>query len=206
MSRVRRRASLPPSECVYLCSLSGRALRERVSALHRAGWSLGDIGHAWNPPKHRSTLKTWVDANPTPPTHTQPPLPSPSSPSSSSHSSHSSFIRTPENLNLPTPTSSAPAASSSASAFRTPVGARRPRRVFDEVTIDASTRDKIRSLAPLARRYRARANPHGAYAVANEELTQICRELFYNGTTVRELAEVAGVTYRAMARRLGVSK
>jgi hypothetical protein len=213
MSRVRRRASLPPSECVYLRELSGRALRERVSALHRAGWSLGDIAHAWDPPKQRSTVKTWADANLPEHTHSHPPLPSPSS-SSLSSSSSSSFIRTPENLKSTTsstsstssPTSSAAPSATTAAAFRTSVGVRRQRRVFDSKTIDSATRERIRSLAPLARRYRARANPSGAYAVANEELTELCKDLFHNGTTVRELAETAGVTYRAMARRIGVSK
>ena len=222
MSRVRRRVSLPPSECVYLRALSGALLRSRVRELYALGWSLGDIAHAWDPPKHRSTIKTWVDAP-----HTPSLL---SSSSSSSSSSHSSFIGTPEKNEFPStpapssaPSETAPAlitpseaarlaltsssSSSSALLIRTAERSnRRERRVFTHRTLDTATRAKISDLAPLARRYRARANPYGAYAVANEELTVICKDLFESGTTVRELAEAAGVTYRAMARRLGVSK
>jgi hypothetical protein len=103
--------------------------------------------------------------------------------------------------------SSASASSASALLIRTAAqDHRRERRVFTHKTLDTATRAKISQLAPLARRYRARANPYGVYAVANEELTVICKDLFENGTTVRELAEAAGVTYRAMARRIGVSK
>jgi DNA-binding Xre family transcriptional regulator len=40
-------------------------------------------------------------------------------------------------------------------------------------------------------------------AIANAELEKICRELNARNVSVKELAEAAGVTYRAMARRLG---
>jgi hypothetical protein len=40
-------------------------------------------------------------------------------------------------------------------------------------------------------------------AIANTELGQICLDLYAKNVTVRELAAAAGVTYRAMARRLG---
>jgi hypothetical protein len=40
-------------------------------------------------------------------------------------------------------------------------------------------------------------------ATANEELTIICTRLYESNVTVRELSAAAGVTYRAMARRLG---
>lgn len=61
---------------------------------------------------------------------------------------------------------------------------------------------RIAELAPLARRYRARANPNGAYALANEELTQLCCSLYDQGVSIRELAHFAGVTYKAMERRV----
>ena len=69
--------------------------------------------------------------------------------------------------------------------------------------IDPTTRSRIQELAPLARRYRAKMNPASVEALANDELTGICMRLIDENVTVRELAEAAEVTYRAMARRLG---
>lgn len=69
--------------------------------------------------------------------------------------------------------------------------------------IPEPTRERIASLAPTARRFRARVAPLSSPALANAELTAICTSLHANGVTVRELANAAGVTYRAMARRLG---
>jgi hypothetical protein len=54
--------------------------------------------------------------------------------------------------------------------------------------------------------YRARANPSGKYAIANNELTSLCKDLYQRGASIKELALAAGVTYRAMARRVGVGK
>jgi hypothetical protein len=62
---------------------------------------------------------------------------------------------------------------------------------------------QIKALAPLARRYRAKMNPSSPEAIANLSLTEICISLIESNVTVKELAEAAGVTYRAMARRLG---
>jgi hypothetical protein len=174
---------LPQEECVLLRTLSGPALRSRVSALHSSGWSLQAIANAWDPPKQRSTIRTWTGA---PPSHT-PPIPSPSSSASSS---------------------TLVAAEKSRSAHSAAESARRARREFDPASpvLDATTKREIRRLAPLARRYRARANPDGIYARSNDALTLIVKEQFARGATVRELATAAGVTYRAMARRIGVSK
>jgi hypothetical protein len=62
---------------------------------------------------------------------------------------------------------------------------------------------QIKALAPLARRYRAKMSPASSEAMANLSLTEICMSLVESNVTVKELAEAAGVTYRAMARRLG---
>jgi hypothetical protein len=63
----------------------------------------------------------------------------------------------------------------------------------------------IRDLAPLARKYRSRI-PEGAPAYqANQALTLICKALHADGVTIQELADVAGVSYRAMAKRVGKS-
>jgi hypothetical protein len=46
-------------------------------------------------------------------------------------------------------------------------------------------------------------SPSSEEARANDELTSVCVSLINDNVTVRELAAAAGVTYRAMARRLG---
>ena len=82
-----------------------------------------------------------------------------------------------------------------------PVGyvSRRPR----SPGIPEETRERIASLAETARRYRAKMNPSSPEAIANSTLTEICLDLYARSVPVRELANAAGVTYRAMARRLG---
>lgn len=62
---------------------------------------------------------------------------------------------------------------------------------------------RISALSPLARRYRAKMAPNTPEAIANRELTELCTFLVEQNVTVKELAAAAGVTYRAMARRLG---
>jgi hypothetical protein len=64
----------------------------------------------------------------------------------------------------------------------------------------------IRDLAPIARTYRAKMPSNSSAAVANDQLTAICIRLHTNNVTVRELAIAASVTYRAMAKRLGLTK
>lgn len=185
---------LPEVERAYLCSLSSALVRERARALHAAGWSLASIAEAWSPPRQRSTIRAWV-LSPTPPepapSFTQPlPLPS----SSSSSSSSSSLIEAGEKADLE---QSAPAQARAKIRVR--------RRVYDpdNPKISAAQKKRISNLAPLARRYRARTPQNGTYSRANRELTDLCRTLYYSGASVRELSLAAGVTYRAMARRVG---
>jgi hypothetical protein len=61
----------------------------------------------------------------------------------------------------------------------------------------------IKTLAPIARTYRAKMSSNSSAAVSNDQLTAICIRLNQSGVSVRELAEAAGVTYRAMVKRLG---
>jgi hypothetical protein len=63
-------------------------------------------------------------------------------------------------------------------------------------------RREIRDLAPVARRYRANSNPHGSIAVSNRRLTEICVTAHRRGASIPELAAAAGVTYKAMERRV----
>lgn len=66
--------------------------------------------------------------------------------------------------------------------------------------------DLIRSIAPVARTYRAKMANSSAAAVANDQLTAICLRLHANGVPIKELAEAAGVTYRAMYKRVRLTK
>lgn len=68
--------------------------------------------------------------------------------------------------------------------------------------VPPSLKDKIRELSILARQYRANTSPNSRYALANLELTQIARTLKNQGVSTAEIASAAGVTYRAMAKRL----
>lgn len=69
-------------------------------------------------------------------------------------------------------------------------------------SIPSATRTRIAELAPLARRFRAKTSPFSVYALANAELSEICVGLYERGVAVQDLAEAAGVTYRAMLRRV----
>ena len=68
---------LPKSEALFLASLSKEQLWRRVKDLNDAGWTLQSIADAFDPPRRRSTIRSWVikdtpecvfvTATPTPP-------------------------------------------------------------------------------------------------------------------------------------------
>lgn len=60
----------------------------------------------------------------------------------------------------------------------------------------------IQELAPIARAFRARMSRTSAAAVANDRLTALCILQYQNGVSIKELAQAAGVTYRAMYKRI----
>ena len=72
----------------------------------------------------------------------------------------------------------------------------------DTPEISADALYEIRTLAPLARGYRSRMASTSAAAVANSRLTDICLKLHKDGVGITELAHAAGVTYRAMYKRI----
>lgn len=174
----KKKIDLPPEEVSILSTLSGQQLRSRVRDLYDAGWPLSSIGEALTPPKPRSTIHLWVKQS------SPSSLPIPSSPPSSD----SSTLGTPENSLLDTQSDQHQR--------------RRRRRLYTEPTISPQDLATIRRLSPLARRYRSKANPSGQYAIANQDLTILCRSLYKSGTSIRELAEAAEVTYKAMERRV----
>ena len=61
---------------------------------------------------------------------------------------------------------------------------------------------RLKELATLARRYRARTLPDSPLAKANQDLTAMAVALRFMGVPTAAIAEAAGVSYRAMARRL----
>ena len=61
---------------------------------------------------------------------------------------------------------------------------------------------RLQELATLARRYRARTMPDSPLAQANRDLTAMAIALRSMGVPTAAIAEAAGVSYRAMARRL----
>ena len=92
----------------------------------------------------------------------------------------------------PLPTTPVPVLATQASEQR------QPRR-----SLTASEAETISRLAPQARKYRATMNQGHPAAKANRELTELCVRLHHTDrVTIRELADAAGVSYRAMARRV----
>jgi len=68
--------------------------------------------------------------------------------------------------------------------------------------VPPAMRPRLRELSALARRYRANTPPSSPYAIANEQLTEMAKNLRMMGVPTADIAEAAGVSYRAMARRL----
>lgn len=61
---------------------------------------------------------------------------------------------------------------------------------------------KIKELSRLSKRYRARTPENSPFAIANRELTDLAKSLRERGVPTSIIAEAAGVSYRAMAKRL----
>jgi len=202
MSREKR--ALPESECDVLRTLAHKPseLRARVRLLYAQGWSLAAIGEALTPPRPRSTVRSWLTA--APPSLSTPPSPSSSSSSDSPITAAESCPSPPPPPAPPPPPPPVPPAPSPLSSASAAPSPRTERRYYDPHSPDLSitAAQKIRSLAPLARRHRANTSSTSPYALANHELTVICREEYARGVSVRELAATAGVTYKAMERRV----
>lgn len=63
-------------------------------------------------------------------------------------------------------------------------------------------RHKLRQLATLAQRNRARIRPDSPQALASQELTELALSLRSQGVPTTEIAKAAGISYRAMHRRI----
>lgn len=84
--------------------------------------------------------------------------------------------------------------------LRTEDGGYQKKRVSPGIPQDIY--EDIQRLAPLARTFRSRMSSTSAPSVANGRLTDLCKNLNTKGVSVKELAEAAGVTYRAMYKRI----
>lgn len=63
-------------------------------------------------------------------------------------------------------------------------------------------RPRLRELSQRSRRYRARTPENSPLAIANRQLTELAVHLRSQGVPTADIAEAAGVSYRAMARRI----
>lgn len=63
-------------------------------------------------------------------------------------------------------------------------------------------RPRIAQISQTARRYRARTPANSPTALANAELTRLALHLRSQGVPTADIAAAAGVSYRAMARRI----
>jgi len=66
----------------------------------------------------------------------------------------------------------------------------------------ATQAERIRALAPKARRARAGTPPSSSLAQARDELNELVTTLYNQGVPISHLAHLAGVTYRAMSVRI----
>ncbi len=68
--------------------------------------------------------------------------------------------------------------------------------------VPESMKPRLKSLATLAKQFRSKAPLNSPYRLANDELTAVAATLRGMGVPTAAIAEAAGVSYRAMARRL----
>lgn len=76
----------------------------------------------------------------------------------------------------------------------------RMRSISPEVPLDMVSH--IQQLAQLSKLYRSKTPSSSPLAQANKELTEIALDLYHRGVPAASIAQAAGVTYRAMARRI----
>jgi len=69
-------------------------------------------------------------------------------------------------------------------------------------TVTPEMAQRLRSLSLQARRYRSRTTEGNKFAVANREFTALVKELRSQGIPAIDIAQAAGISYRAVARRI----
>jgi len=173
MSRhVARGQQLPPHEVELLNLLDLDHLIIRVAALYDAGWSLQSMGDSLVPTRQRSTIRSWVLR------------------AKSTESTHQVNVPVPATTEEELPPLPLPRVKTVTTNGKT------------DFVVPEDLQAQIKQLAPLARTYRSRMSSTSAAAVANSRLKDICKRLHEQGVSTKELADLAGVTYRAMYKRL----
>lgn len=175
------RAQVPESERRHLAALSGNELKARVRELVAAGWSMASIGKACTPPRSRSTIRSWIS-------------PISSSPSYSTITAAKNSSSNPVHSTHPVPTAPVPREKYTPKRTNVTPG--------KSPGLTENDRAHIKELFQLASRYRSTSSPSSAHGRANADFTQLVNTLYSQGVTVREIAEAAGVTYRAINRRI----
>lgn len=105
---------------------------------------------------------------------------------------------TAQDLRRPLPDAPATTLTAAAPTYKAP----RTRSISPNVPPDI--RPHLRELAEKSKRYRAKTPSTSETARANQELTKIALELHAHGVPTSKIAAAAGVTYRAMARRIAI--
>lgn len=96
---------------------------------------------------------------------------------------------------VPMPASPSPVRTASIAIKRRPVSPGVPPELVETLA----------QLSALARRYRSKTRSDSPYAEANEQLTEIVKDLHRRGVPLREVARAMGVSYRAVIRRAQAS-
>jgi hypothetical protein len=164
--------NLPQTEQDYL-----RLIRDDLPALRSRVQSLREQGWTLNAigsplEARRSTVRSWEHHPDTAPSDAAAP-PIPPLPS-------------PPNLRPAPPLSS---------SVPTTIRALRP-------DVPAPDQDRIRQLAPLARKVRGGTPPNSPFRDAKAQLDALLLQYHARGVSVQRLADLAGVSYRAMKVRL----
>lgn len=181
--RPARMQQLPGDEILYLRTLSVSARFIRMKALYDAGWTLRAIGESQTPQVTRSAVRYWINSVPRlgvvfPPTG-EPAVPAP--------------VYVTEAPRVP----GAPAPARKRSG-----GSTGPRTRVIVSKLSADQEKEIGELAPIARKYRSALAPNHPVALANSRFNELIFELRDEGIPIAHIARAAGVTHRAIARRI----
>ena len=79
-----------------------------------------------------------------------------------------------------------------------------PRVRFVAPKVPPDLRPRLRELAQMSRKYRARTPDGSPTANATRELTRMALELHDQGIPTSDIAAAAGISYRAMSRRVNL--
>lgn len=162
---------LPPSEVAYLLSLASSASQREFHGRLRALWEAG-----WS----LSVLGNALN---------------PKRPRATVHYWVRKAVLVPQSVAVPSPEFQKPLTA----LLGTVVPSVKTRTVAPTVTPELS--DKLRTLSLQARRYRSRTTQDNRFAVANREFTELIKELRSQGIPAVDIANAAGISYRAVARR-----